>query len=105
MSENNNMEQNENLKETPKEAPATPAKKEKQSKPAEKKKPGVGQRISRFFREMKGELKKVSWPSKNQTFKNTLVVIACVIVVGIFVWIFDAIAGNLIDALLSLFKG
>lgn len=105
MSENNNMEQNENLKEAPKEAPATPAKKEKQSKAPEKKKPGLGQRISRFFREMKGELKKVSWPTKNQTVKNTLVVIACVIVVGIFVWIFDAIAGGLIDALLALFKG
>lgn len=96
-----NMEQNDKLKE----APAAPAKKEKQSKPAEKKKPGIGHRISRFFREMKAELKKVAWPSRSQTFNNTLVVIACVIVVGIFVWIFDGIAGGLIDALLHLFKG
>lgn len=91
------------------EAPSTPAKADKIEKakknkmPEKKKNPGMMQRLSRFVREIKSELKKVAWPTKNQTFNNTLVVIACVIVVGIFVWIFDWVAGLVINALLSLF--
>ena len=67
------------------------------------KKPGVGKRIGRFFRELKAELKKVAWPSRAETLRNTGIVIVCVIVVGVIVWIFDGIASALIDALLSLF--
>lgn len=105
MSENENKELEQNIEEAPK----TPAKAEKADKAKKmktsekKKKPGIGQRFSRFLREMKSELKKVSWPTKNQTFKNTLIVIACVIIVGIFVWVFDAIASGLINALINLF--
>ena len=42
---------------------------------------------------MKSELKKVQWPSFKQTMNNTGIVILCVIVVGIFIWLFDAVAG------------
>lgn len=38
-----------------------------------------------FFKEVKAELLKVSWPSKEQTFKLTLIVIGISIVVGLFV--------------------
>lgn len=109
MSENENKELEQNIQEAPK-APAKAEKADKADKAKKtvktsekKKKPGVGQRFSRFLREMKSELKKVSWPTRNQTFKNTLVVIACVLIVGIFVWVFDAIASGLINALINLF--
>ena len=49
-------------------------------------------RIGRWLREMRSELKKVVWPGKSQILKNLLIVIACVIVVGIFVCLSDAIA-------------
>ncbi len=80
----------------------------KESKPAKAKKekpkkPGFFQRMGKFFRELKAELKKVTWPSKADTIKKTGIVIVCVIVVGIIVWIFDGIASAVIDALLSLF--
>ena len=74
---------------------------EKKAKPAEKK-PGVFARIGKWLRELKSELKKVQWPTKKQTVNNTLVVIACVIVVGIFIWVFDAAATAIINALLHL---
>ena len=51
------------------------------------------------------ELKKVVWPTGKQTVNNTLIVIACVIVVGIFIWLFDAVAGGLIQALFHLVNG
>lgn len=85
-----------------KEPKAAKPKKDK-AKADKDKKPGVGKRIARFFRELKSELKKVAWPSRAETLRNTGVVIVCVIVVGVIVWIFDGIASALIDALLSLF--
>ena len=104
MSEQEKMNLDANAEETKpvKEAKADKPKKDKPAK-AKDKKPGIGQRMSRYFRELKAELKKVAWPSRADTIKKTGIVIACVIVVGIIVWIFDGIAGALIDALLSLF--
>lgn len=43
----------------------------------------------KWFREMKSELKKIVWPTWAQVVKNTGVVIAMMIVVGIFIGIVD----------------
>lgn len=85
-------------------APAKAGKtsKPKKDKPKDKK-PGFFQRLGKFFREMRLELKKVAWPSRAETLKKTGIVIVCVIIVGVIVWIFDGIANGLISALLSLF--
>ena len=48
-------------------------------------------RVVKFFREVKSELKKVVWTSRKQIINNTLIVIASVIVIGIVIWAFDAI--------------
>ena len=97
------MSDNEKIEKTSADAQAAskPAKVEKKAKKDEK--PGFFQRVARWFREMKSELKKVVWPTPKQTVNNTLTVIACVIVVGIFIWVFDALAGEIIRALLRLF--
>ena len=59
-------------------------------------------RIRRYFRELKSELKKVVWPTPKQVGKNSLVVAACVLVVGIFIWLFDLVASTGIAALIGL---
>ena len=59
--------------------------------------------ICRYFRELRSELKKVVWPTPQQVLKNALVVLACVLVVGIFIWLFDFVAQFAIDALISVF--
>ena len=82
-------------------APAKPAKAEKKAKKDEK--PGFFKRVARWFREMKSELKKVVWPTPKQTVNNTVIVIICVIVVGICIWVFDWLAGEIVRALLRLF--
>ena len=61
-------------------------------------------KISKFFRELKSELKKVVWPTKEQVLKNTLVVALCVLVLGVFIWVFDFVAGLGITGLISLTK-
>ena len=70
-----------------------------------KSKANVFSRIAKWLRELKSELKKVQWPTGKQTVNNTVIVIICVIVVGIFIWIFDALASGVIGAILALFKG
>ena len=75
---------------------ADKAKKDKQSKP------GIFARASKWLHELKVELKKVQWPTKKQTVNNTVIVIACVILVGLFIWVFDFIAGGAIKGLISL---
>ena len=80
---------------------AVQAKKDKKSE----KKPGIFARMGKWFRDMKSELKKVQWPTKKQTINNTLIVIACVIVVGICIALFDFVANQLISLLIDAFKG
>ena len=58
--------------------------------------------ICRYFRELRSELKKVVWPTPQQVLKNTLIVLACVVVVGVFIWLFDVVGDLIIKALISL---
>ena len=50
-----------------------------------------GNKIVAFFKEVKSEMKKVVWPSKKQIINNTLIVFACVAVIGVFIWVLDLI--------------
>ena len=59
-------------------------------------------RVRRYFRELKSELKKVVWPTPKQVGKNALIVAACILVVGIFIWLLDPVARIGIDALIGL---
>ena len=61
-------------------------------------------KVRKYFRELRSELKKVTWPTANQVLKNTLIVAACVLVVGVFIWLFDFVARVGIDALIGLAK-
>jgi len=72
--------------------------------PAKKnQKPGLFARIARWFREMRSELKKVSWPTGKATLKNVGTVILCVLIVGVVIWLFDWLIHAVIQALLNLF--
>ena len=58
--------------------------------------------VCRYFRELRSELKKVVWPTPKQVLKNALVVLVCVLVVGLFICLFDFVAQFIIDALISV---
>ena len=58
----------------------------------------------RWLKDMKGELKKITWPSGKDTWRNVLIVIVCVIIVGICIWVFDFVAKLVVEALLNLFN-
>lgn len=44
-----------------------------------------------FFREVLSELKKVTWPTRQETLKLTAVVIAISVIVGLFIGGLDAL--------------
>lgn len=44
----------------------------------------------KFFRETKSEMKKVSWPSKNQLLRNTVVILVFIIITTIILSLLDA---------------
>ena len=76
----------------------------KDKKPEKKSKPGFFARIGKWFRDMRSELKKVQWPTRKQTVNNTLIVIACVVVVGVFICILHYLANSAIGLLLDLLR-
>ena len=72
---------------------------------AEAKKGKFFARLARWFREMKSELKKVVWPSKRQILNNTLIVLVCVVIVGIFIWVFDFAGNAIVNGIITLVMG
>jgi preprotein translocase subunit SecE len=54
-----------------------------------------------FLREVKTELKKVTWPSRKDTLSGTLVVLVAVFIIAIFLGIVDAGLSNLVKQLLK----
>ena len=65
-------------------------------------KPGFFQRIGKWFREMKSELKKVIWPTRQQLTKNSLISVGVMVVSAIVIWGFDELAQMLVRALITL---
>lgn len=43
----------------------------------------------KFFKETKSEMKKVSWPSKQQLFHNTIVILSFVIIMTVILSVLD----------------
>lgn len=68
-------------------------KKTNTEKPAKAKKPSVFARMKKWGRELKSEIKKIVWPTRHQTTKNTAVVLVTIAIVGVFIWILDTIFG------------
>ena len=58
-------------------------------------------KVCKYFRELRSELKKVTWPTPKQVAKNTLIVVCCVLAVGVFIWLFDGVANIGIKALIN----
>lgn len=58
-------------------------------------------KVFEFFGNVRGELEKVTWPAKKETYASTGVVIVLVIVVAIFLWIVDLGISETVRYLLS----
>ena len=80
-------------------------KKDEKKAPAKKKSVdfrAIGAKIKKFFKDFKGEWKKVTWPSGKTVLNHSIVVIVIVAVVGVAVLAVDTGLSAIIDALVSL---
>ena len=86
------------------EVAATKAKKtEKKAKkvPSKFSPKNVGKGIARFFKDLRGETKKIVWPGPKMIVKSTGIVLASILVLGAVVWIIDFAVSGGISALNS----
>ena len=58
-----------------------------------------------FLREVKQELKKVTWPSRKDTLSGTVVVLVAVFVIAAFLGIVDSVLSRLVKELLMKASG
>lgn len=59
------------------------------------------ERVVQFLKEVKIEMKKVTWPSRKEAIGSTAVVIILVILVAIFLGFVDFVLAKLIRVVLS----
>jgi preprotein translocase subunit SecE len=64
----------------------------------------TGKRISKFFREIKSEAKKMIWPTPQSVFRNTGVVLVTIILIGLFVVGLDTLLVNLLGLIMNVAK-
>jgi preprotein translocase subunit SecE len=50
---------------------------------------GVGRNVWGFILESKQEVRKVVWPTRDETLRTTLLVFAMVVIVGFVLWLLD----------------
>ena len=62
---------------------------------------GIIEKIVQFFREVRIEIKKISWPQRNETIASTSIVIIIVLVIGLFLGIVDVGLARIIKIILS----
>lgn len=71
-----------------------------------KKKPNIfvriGKTITRFFRDTRGEMKKVVWPTRKQVLNNFVVVAVFVVVCALFIFALDFVFNWLFGLILQL---
>lgn len=60
-------------------------------------------RTSQFYSDVRGEVKKVSWPSRDEVVSTTIVVIAAVFFFGFYLGLVDYVLGLGLDHILSYF--
>ncbi|GAG42093.1 unnamed protein product, partial [marine sediment metagenome] len=60
-------------------------------------------RIFSFLREVRAELKKVTWPSRNEVYSTTIVVILTTIFFGVYLYSMDLIFSWVLSQVRGLF--
>jgi preprotein translocase subunit SecE len=48
-------------------------------------------RFFNFLKEVRAEVKKVSWPSRNEVYSTTLVVLIAMVFFGVYLYFMDAV--------------
>ncbi|HOZ37155.1 MAG TPA: preprotein translocase subunit SecE [Anaerolineaceae bacterium] len=69
---------------------------------ANSEKPNIFQRIKRWFKETAGELRKVSWPTREEAIALTRIVLIVTIIMSAILGILDFIFARLVGLLVNI---
>ena len=58
-------------------------------------------KATKFFKEIKSELKKVTWPTKEQLFHNTLVILSFVAITTVILFLCDTVFNRLLSLIIK----
>ena len=61
------------------------------------------ERVTQFFREVRVEFSKISWPSRLETVVLTVLVISMVVVLTVIIFSFDWASSTIVRKLFELF--
>jgi preprotein translocase subunit SecE len=59
------------------------------------------EKLIRFLREVRNELKRVSWPSRSEIRESTTVVIVIVLILAVFIGLVDRALSLLVSVIIS----
>ena len=59
-------------------------------------------KVVRFFKDIRSELKKVIWPTREQLTKSTITVLLVCLAMGIIIWVSDAILARVLKWVLAM---
>jgi preprotein translocase subunit SecE len=74
---------------------------ERVSKESTQEKPKIIERMKEYFIDTRGELRKVTWPTRKQATNLTLIVLAVTVAMALFLGGVDWVFANLIALILS----
>ncbi len=60
--------------------------------------------IKKFFKDVRGECKKVVWPDAKTVLKSTGIVLLCVAVLGVIIWLIDTGLSEIVKLLVNAAK-
>lgn len=61
--------------------------------------------VTRYWKETRGELRKVTWPTRDESQRLTAIVIGVTISFALFLWVFDLLFSNGIQLLIEQLLG
>ncbi len=61
--------------------------------------------VSRYLKETRGELRKVTWPTREESQRLTVIVVGVTILFALFLWVFDLLFSNVIQLLIEQLIG
>ena len=64
----------------------------------------AGKAIKKFCKDLRGEIKKIVWPTPKNVFKNVGVVLATIILLGLFIFLLDTVFMNLLGLVMQVAK-
>jgi preprotein translocase subunit SecE len=68
------------------------------------KKENIFKRMRNFLTDVRGELKKVTWPNRGDLQKTTIAVIVLSVIVGVYLQLIDFSFQMLVKRIIELFK-